>query len=189
MNFDSSEDHRVVCNDEEQYSIWPLNRDLPFGWHASGPIGKAAECLAHIAEVWTDMRPLSLRRFMAEQADAAVSDAPDVEEPAEHLVDRLSEPQRIEIRAVESDGVAKLQASIARGFLLVCFPETRGGSEIVVALDSVACRLEGANFHESHGTVHLEGDLSLDRRLARCVVTLDLATLAGTGHLIPVRIN
>ncbi|MFF0477784.1 MbtH family protein [Streptomyces sp. NPDC004284] len=54
----------VVLNDEEQYSIWPAGRDIPAGWTASGTSGTKDECLAHIAEVWTDMRPLSLRRAM-----------------------------------------------------------------------------------------------------------------------------
>ncbi|MFE7562505.1 MbtH family protein [Kitasatospora sp. NPDC057500] len=57
----------VVFNDEEQYSIWPVDRGLPAGWHAGGVRGSRTECLAHIDEVWTDMRPLSLRRA-AEQA-------------------------------------------------------------------------------------------------------------------------
>jgi MbtH protein len=53
--------HRVVLNDEEQYSIWEAGRDLPAGWHAEGFEGTREECLGHIDEVWTDMRPLSLR--------------------------------------------------------------------------------------------------------------------------------
>ncbi|MFY1691592.1 MbtH family protein [Plantactinospora sp. WMMB782] len=57
--------YRVVRNDEEQYSIWPADRDLPAGWHAEGTEGPRADCLARIGEVWTDMRPLSLRQRMA----------------------------------------------------------------------------------------------------------------------------
>lgn len=57
--------YRVVVNDEEQYSIWPADRDLPDGWSDAGRTGTRAECLAHVGEVWTDMRPLSLRRRMA----------------------------------------------------------------------------------------------------------------------------
>jgi MbtH protein len=59
--------YRVVLNDEEQYSIWWADRELPAGWRAEGTAGTRAECLAHIDEVWTDMRPLGLRRRMAEQ--------------------------------------------------------------------------------------------------------------------------
>jgi MbtH protein len=57
-------------NDEEQYSIWPDGRALPAGWRDGGRVGPKAECLTYIKEVWTDMRPLSLRRAM--DGDAAV---------------------------------------------------------------------------------------------------------------------
>ena len=52
---------RVVVNHEEQYSIWWDDRDLPPGWTATGFEGSREECLSHIDEVWTDMRPLSAR--------------------------------------------------------------------------------------------------------------------------------
>lgn len=70
-NWDEEEDTRtysVVVNHEEQYSIWPADRDLPLGWNAVGKTGTKAECLAYIEEVWTDMRPLSLRKKMEELA-------------------------------------------------------------------------------------------------------------------------
>jgi MbtH protein len=51
----------VVINLEEQYSIWPVGREIPDGWRPAGKSGSKAECLAYIEEVWTDMRPLSLR--------------------------------------------------------------------------------------------------------------------------------
>ncbi|WP_433254105.1 MbtH family protein [Streptosporangium sp. CA-135522] len=54
--------HRVVVNHEEQYSIWPVGRDLPDGWREEGVHGTKEECLAHIEQVWTDLRPLSARR-------------------------------------------------------------------------------------------------------------------------------
>ena len=56
--------YRVVMNHEEQYSIWPADRDLPLGWTAVAKSGPKAECLAYIKETWTDMRPLSLRKQM-----------------------------------------------------------------------------------------------------------------------------
>lgn len=61
---DDAQDTReylVVVNDEEQYSIWFAGRDIPDGWRAEGKHGMKAECLAYIDEVWTDMRPLSIR--------------------------------------------------------------------------------------------------------------------------------
>ncbi|MEV0418748.1 MbtH family protein [Streptosporangium canum] len=53
--------HRVVVNHEEQYSIWPTGRDLPDGWREEGVSGTRQECLDHIDQVWTDLRPLSAR--------------------------------------------------------------------------------------------------------------------------------
>jgi MbtH protein len=61
---DETRTFKVVLNDEEQYSIWPVERENPAGWHDEGTTGTKAECLAHIEQVWTDMRPLSLRIAM-----------------------------------------------------------------------------------------------------------------------------
>jgi MbtH protein len=61
--------YQVVFNDEEQYSIWFADRELPAGWHCEGTTGTKDECLARVGEVWTDMRPRSLRLRMAEAAN------------------------------------------------------------------------------------------------------------------------
>jgi MbtH protein len=61
--------YRVVVNHEEQYSIWFAERENPLGWKDAGKSGTKQECLAYIKEVWTDMRPLSLRQKM-ERASA-----------------------------------------------------------------------------------------------------------------------
>jgi len=58
--------YKVVVNHEEQYSIWPAERDNAPGWRDAGKSGRKEECLAWVKEVWTDMRPLSLRRRMQE---------------------------------------------------------------------------------------------------------------------------
>jgi MbtH protein len=62
---DTTTRYRVVMNQEEQYSIWPAGRPLPPGWTDVGRDGTRQECLDHIGRVWTDMRPLSLRRRMS----------------------------------------------------------------------------------------------------------------------------
>jgi MbtH protein len=56
--------YRVVVNHEEQYSIWPSDREIPAGWKDAGKVGTKQECLDFVKEVWTDMRPLSLRQKM-----------------------------------------------------------------------------------------------------------------------------
>jgi len=56
----------VVMNHEEQYSIWAQDKEVPLGWTAVGKAGTKAECLDYIESVWVDMRPLSLRKHMAQ---------------------------------------------------------------------------------------------------------------------------
>jgi MbtH protein len=65
-NADSAR-YKVVVNHEEQYSIWPAERENPVGWRNAGTIGSKTECLAYIREAWADMRPLSLRKTMEKQ--------------------------------------------------------------------------------------------------------------------------
>jgi MbtH protein len=60
--------YKVVLNHEEQYSIWPADRENPPGWREDGVRGGKQHCLEHISRVWTDMRPLSLRQRMAADA-------------------------------------------------------------------------------------------------------------------------
>ncbi|PRE39330.1 MbtH family protein [Burkholderia multivorans] len=56
-----SKHYFVVLNHEDQYSIWPASATLPAGWFEAGKRGTREECLEHIAQVWVDMRPRSLR--------------------------------------------------------------------------------------------------------------------------------
>jgi MbtH protein len=73
MSGDDHEDqtvYKVVLNHEEQYSIWPADRSNALGWRDGGLEGTKAECLAYIDRVWTDMRPLSLRKRMQAEANA-----------------------------------------------------------------------------------------------------------------------
>lgn len=71
MAGDEQEDttvYKVVVNHEAQYSIWPADRDNPLGWQDVGKSGLKQECLDYISAVWTDMRPLSLRKQMEQEA-------------------------------------------------------------------------------------------------------------------------
>jgi MbtH protein len=80
LGSDSNEDTRtysVVINDEEQYSIWPADREIPAGWRAVGKVGSKADCLEYIETVWTDMRPLSLRKWMDEHGEEGQSGSKD----------------------------------------------------------------------------------------------------------------
>jgi MbtH protein len=61
--------YTVLVNDEEQYSLWLAELDIPGGWRATGKTGTKQECLDYVRAVWTDLRPLSLRKAM--EADKA----------------------------------------------------------------------------------------------------------------------
>jgi MbtH protein len=65
---DENTTYQVLRNDEEQYSLWPLSLDIPAGWQAVGKQGTKDECMSYVDEVWTDMRPRSLREQMAADA-------------------------------------------------------------------------------------------------------------------------
>ena len=62
---DNQEILRVLINLEDQYSIWPEKREIPYGWKEVGKSGTKEECLAYIKGVWTDMRPRSLKEATA----------------------------------------------------------------------------------------------------------------------------
>lgn len=71
MNINDQEDttiYKVVVNHEQQYSIYPADRTNPLGWNDAGKTGPKVECLDYVREVWTDMRPLSLRLRMMDHA-------------------------------------------------------------------------------------------------------------------------
>lgn len=70
---DDSAEYFVVINDEEQYSIWPADRGLPGGWSSVGPARRREEALSYIDEVWTDMRPKSVRVAIEAQSAASTS--------------------------------------------------------------------------------------------------------------------
>ena len=67
--------YKVLVNHEDQYSLWLASKDIPLGWTDTGKIGTKDECKDYVKEVWTDMRPLSLRKKM--DADAAAEAARD----------------------------------------------------------------------------------------------------------------
>lgn len=59
---------KVLINHEEQYSLWPDYKTVPGGWRETGTRGPKQACLDYVEQVWTDMRPLSLRQAMDSQA-------------------------------------------------------------------------------------------------------------------------
>jgi len=197
MYRDESEDttiYKVVLNHEEQYSIWPADRDNPLGWKDAGKSGPKAECLEYIKEVWTDMRPLSLRKQMeeaerarAESAEAdGAADQPQAgagDEP-DDLVRRLSEGDHpVEASLRPEKNIARFKESLDRGYVHIKFTDTRGGTELGVRLEPEALDLTQADFEQKKGRVRLSGGLTLNYVPVRCVADIDLETLDGRGHL------
>jgi uncharacterized protein YbdZ (MbtH family) len=180
--------YKVVVNHEEQYSMWPADRENPLGWRDVGKSGPKAECLAYIGEVWTDMRPLSLRKQMEEMARQPVPPLPppsapdDMPEPP--LVKRLSQGRHPLTAGLHPEkSVQALQEGIDRGYVHIKFTGTKGGTELGIRLDTGVCDVSRADFDHQTGTVHLEGGLILDYVKVRCIADIDLTTLAGQGHL------
>lgn len=62
MDNESVDIYQVVINEEEQYSIWLVNKAIPLGWKPVEKKGSKEECLNYIDKIWVDMRPLSLRK-------------------------------------------------------------------------------------------------------------------------------
>jgi len=181
--------YKVVVNHEEQYSIWPADRENPLGWNDAGKTGPKAECLAYIKEVWTDMRPLSLRKRMEEMAKNPPPPPPppsnEPRAPGNELVNRLSEgDHKVQASLRPEKTVQILKERIDMGHVHIKFTDTRGGTELGVRLDRDASDLSKADFEAGQGTVHLEGTLTLNYVPVRCIADIDLASLEGKGHLV-----
>ncbi|HEX6719154.1 MAG TPA: MbtH family NRPS accessory protein [Pyrinomonadaceae bacterium] len=201
MNSDEKEDttvYKVVVNHEEQYSIWPLERENPLGWSDVGKTGQKDECLSYIKEVWTDMRPLSLRKKMEEAAQSQ-SQPPGTEfsgseesapsNKGDDLVKRLSEGNHpVEVGLRSEKNSRRLKECIDRGYVHIKFMNTSGGTELGVRLDPAAMDVSHADFENQTGSVRLAGNLTLNYVDVRCVAEIDLKTLTGQGHLEPIAV-
>lgn len=182
--------YKVVMNHEEQYSIWPDYKVIPRGWKHAGKTGSKTECLSYIKEVWTDMRPLSLRQRMEELANNPVPPATDagaVEAPKKSLVEKLCEMDHPVEVALKPNGDVKLfKEAIDRQYIHIRFPQTKGGTDLGFRLDQKASDFSAADFENGKGKAHVEGGLTLDYIKVRCVADIDLDTLKGRGRLVKV---
>jgi uncharacterized protein YbdZ (MbtH family) len=185
--------YKVVVNHEEQYSIWPEYKENPLGWNDVGKAGPKAECLAYIKDVWTDMRPLSLRKKMEEMAKnpppPPSPPPPDPHRPRQQsLVDRLctgTHPVEVGLRPERAWKYFK--DAIGRDYVHIKFTDTKGGTELGVRLDRDACDFSHADLENGTGTVHIEGGLTLDYVEVRCIAEIDLTTLGGKGRLVKTK--
>jgi uncharacterized protein YbdZ (MbtH family) len=180
--------YRVVINHEEQYSIWPEYREMPAGWNEVGVSGTKQVCLDHIEQVWTDMRPLSLRKRMEELASQPPAPAEAVpDEPAEPtLVERLSQGRHpVEVSLRPQKELGRFKDCLDRGYVHIKFTATRGGTELGLRLNRDETDLSKADFESGRGEAKLSGQLTLDFVPVRCYATINLGDLSGEGYLVP----
>jgi len=182
--------YKVVVNHEEQYSIWPEHKELPLGWNEVGKSGPKPECLSYIKDVWTDMRPLSLRKQMEEAAKRPTPEPPPTradgssQSQGDDLVNSLLRGEHPITASLRPAMTARiLKDRIDSGYVHLKFTATRGGTELGIRLDQEAIDLSQADFENQTGTVHLEGLLTLNFVRVRCLADLDLHTLTGKGRL------
>jgi uncharacterized protein YbdZ (MbtH family) len=180
---DDQESYRVVRNDEEQYSIWPVRHEPPAGWHAEDFEGPKDACLAYIDEVWTDMRPLSLRKALAAAAGRPAESTPAEIPSAPDLVTRLCEgDHRVEVVLRPEPSIERLRGALDKRYVHLRFVDTNGGTEVGVAL-AERTDLSDADLDSGTGSLLLVGELTLDFEKLRCEAVVGVSGLTGHGHL------
>lgn len=184
-NYEDSVPFLVVRNHEEQYSIWPVGREIPLGWVDCGFNGDKQSCLKHIESVWTDMRPLSLRKQMDLLATTAATEPTSESAPSgPNLVERLcakSHKVRVVVRPEKSDTAFK--EALERGFVQIEFTETQGVTVLGFPVDTEQSDLSQLGGNKQNGQVVIVGPLTLNFQKVRCVATIDLKDLTGEGQL------
>jgi uncharacterized protein YbdZ (MbtH family) len=180
--------YKIVTNHEEQYSIWPDHKEIPQGWKHAGKTGLKPECRAWIKEVWTDMQPLSLRKRIEDFANSPRPPRRDLNtRRTKSLVERLCEGDHpVEIALRPESGAKALKEAIDRGYIRIRFTQTMGGTELGFPLDRDTSDFSEADVENGKGTIHLEGNLTLDYVKVKCVTDIDLRTLNGKGSLAKV---
>jgi uncharacterized protein YbdZ (MbtH family) len=181
------ERYHVVANGEDQYSIWPECRELPLGWRAVGKTGGKSECLAHIEQVWTDMRPRSLRGQM-ERAAVEPPPAPPPVEARESLLDKLGKGRHpVVVAGPAGQDAGRFREAVGSGHLRVRFTETAGGTELALRFDPAAVDLSGGDLEAGTGRLGLSSALKLDGADVKCAVDIDIAERKGVGRLEIIR--
>jgi hypothetical protein len=76
--------------------------------------------------------------------------------------------------------------AINRQYVHIRFAQTEGGTELGFPLNQSTSDFSAADFENGKGTVHVEGDLTLDYVKVKCIADIDLSTLTGKGRLARV---
>ena len=103
------------------------------------------------------------------------------------LVDRLCEGDHaVEVGLRPESSVKRFKEAIDRDYVHIKFTETKGGTEIGIRLDRKTSDFSAADFENGKGTVHVEGNLTVDYVKVKCVADINLSTLQGRAHLVKV---
>lgn len=176
MNSDDAEDtrlYKVLINHEGQYSIWPDDREHPLGWRDGGKSGSRQECLDYIDQVWTDMRPLSLRKKMEE----------DARRIAETIRPFTQESHPVVIDWPHAS-LAEIKDGVDRGFLPIAFTEAADLPAIGIFLDKQESDVSHADFAGGSGTLHLVGTGTIYAvGTVRMVADVELPSRSGRASI------
>jgi uncharacterized protein YbdZ (MbtH family) len=173
--------YKVVINTEEQYSIWPERRDNPRGWTDVGVVGSKSDCLSRIDSLWTDMRPLSLRKAMEQPRAPLKAESVPGNAPVERLPVRLSQgPQKVELTLRPERTMEALARQVKTGYMHLRFTETRGGTELAIALEPTSAEQIENAIARGEKVMHVEGGVTLDYVPIRCRAEIDLPSFTGT---------
>ncbi len=100
------------------------------------------------------------------------------------LVHRLAAGMHpVEVGVRPEPTVAGFKESLDRGYVLIKFTDTRGGTELGVPIDWDRSDLSQADFEQERGEVTVAGSLTLDYVPVRCIAQIDLPSLRGQGRL------
>lgn len=186
----TQEHYTVVINAEEQYSIWPTFKKVPAGWKEVGFQGLKDSCLAYIQEIWKDMRPLSLRKKIAErkgeweEQKRKLLQSPAQKPAQSALVTFLSQGVHPITTGPTNKNCRELKESLDRRHVHLTFQDTQGTTCIGIKLDIEKSVYNPEDLDREQGNLHIEGTLVLDFVPVRCVVDLQLPSLDGNGFLI-----
>jgi len=183
-------DYSVVVNDEEQYSIWPIFKIVPEGWKEVGFKGKKEDCLSHISQVWTDMRPLSLRNKMDELQKEWTETVNTKSETPSHTQSEMSSTVVFLVNGIHpistkpTDNDCKsFHTSLNRQYIHITFTDTAGGTCLGMRIDPNKTVFIDANFESELGSIEVEGICVLDYVRIKCFARINLQTLSGTASL------
>ena len=166
----------VVVNHEEQYSIWPTYKSIPKGWKSVGVEGSKEQCLKHIEKVWTDMRPLSLRKKIEGRKNISLKSSSSIEKGASLLASLAEGCCEASLsNTPELDN--SLEHLKKTGYAHISFSLESGKTNLFFKVDEENSELSGEK-------IHLEGEIILDFCPVRCIVDLDRDSLLGKGRLI-----